>query len=160
MVLALSLASIDILFDRFCFFVISVLDFLLALWSVISCYFHVEFSKQSISLPIWNALSKTADIYNHYYSHGSDSIILMCHQVGKNSQNITLSWCYESKAREKGRNIWLSPITKAPTPAEMSKGQSDNTKNATKSSIIQRLRTDKYKTLIVTTTIFFVNFIH
>ena len=28
--------------------------------------------------------------------------------------------------------IWLSPMTKAPTPTEMSKGQSDNTNNATK----------------------------
>ena len=33
-------------------------------------------------------------------------------------------------------------MTKAPTPTEMSKGQSDDTNNATKSSIIQRLRTD------------------
>ena len=28
--------------------------------------------------------------------------------------------------------IWLSPVTKAPTPAEMSIGQSDNTNNVTK----------------------------
>ena len=28
--------------------------------------------------------------------------------------------------------IWLSPMTKAPTPTEMSKGQNDNTNNATK----------------------------
>ena len=28
--------------------------------------------------------------------------------------------------------IWLSPMTKAPTPTEMSRGQSDNTNNATK----------------------------
>ena len=33
-------------------------------------------------------------------------------------------------------------MTKAPTPTEMSKGQSDNTNNATKSSIKQQLRTD------------------
>ena len=32
----------------------------------------------------------------------------------------------------KEEEIWLSPMTKAPTPAEMSKGQSDNTNNATK----------------------------
>ena len=31
---------------------------------------------------------------------------------------------------------------KSPTPAEITKGQSDNTNNATKSSITQRLRTD------------------
>ena len=28
----------------------------------------------------------------------------------------------------KKEEIWLSPMTKAPTPTEMSKGQSDNTK--------------------------------
>ena len=33
---------------------------------------------------------------------------------------------------EKREEIWLSPMTKAPTPTEMSKGQSDNTNNATK----------------------------
>ena len=33
-------------------------------------------------------------------------------------------------------------MTRSPTPTEMSKGQSDNTNNATKSSIKQRLRTD------------------
>ena len=44
--------------------------------------------------------------------------------------------------QEKKEKIWLSPMTKSPTPAEMSKGQSDNTKNATKSSITQRLRID------------------
>ena len=33
---------------------------------------------------------------------------------------------------EKKEEIWLSPMTKAPTPTEMSKGQSDNTNNATK----------------------------
>ena len=33
---------------------------------------------------------------------------------------------------EKKEEIWLSLMTKAPTPAEMSKGQSDYTKNATK----------------------------
>ena len=33
---------------------------------------------------------------------------------------------------EKKEEIWISPMTKAPTPTEMSKGQSDNTNNATK----------------------------
>ena len=42
-------------------------------------------------------------------------------------------------------------MTKAPTPAEMSKGQSDNTNNATKSSITQRLRTDLGRSVGVTT---------
>ena len=43
---------------------------------------------------------------------------------------------------EKKEEIWLSHMTKAHSPTEMSKGQSDNTNNATKSSITQRLRTD------------------
>ena len=34
--------------------------------------------------------------------------------------------------QEKKEEIWLSPMTKAPKPTEMSKGQSDNTNNATK----------------------------
>ena len=34
--------------------------------------------------------------------------------------------------QEKKEEIWLSPMTKAPAPTEMSKGQSDNTNNATK----------------------------
>ena len=39
-----------------------------------------------------------------------------------------LFWRYVNKKEE----IWPSPMTKAPTPTEMSKGQSDNTNNATK----------------------------
>ena len=38
----------------------------------------------------------------------------------------------EMMITEKKEEIWLSPMTKAPTPTEMSKGQSDNTNNATK----------------------------
>ena len=41
-------------------------------------------------------------------------------------------------------------MTKAPTPTEMSKGQSDNTNNATKKSIKQRLRTDLGRSVGVT----------
>ena len=52
---------------------------------------------------------------------------------------------------EKKEEIWLGPMTKAPTPAEMSNGQSDNTNNATKSSITQRLRTDLGRSVGVTT---------
>ena len=37
-----------------------------------------------------------------------------------------------TKFHEKKEEIWLSPMTKAHTPTEMSKGQSDNTNNATK----------------------------
>ena len=42
-------------------------------------------------------------------------------------------------------------MTKAPTPTEMSKGKSDNTNYATKSSIKQRLRTDLGRSVGVTT---------
>ena len=52
---------------------------------------------------------------------------------------------------EKKEKLWLSPRTKAPTPAEMSKGQSDNANNATKSSSTQRLRTDLRRSVGVTT---------
>ena len=37
-------------------------------------------------------------------------------------------------SKEKKEEIWLSPMTKAPTPTEMPKGQSGNTNNATKKS--------------------------
>ena len=47
--------------------------------------------------------------------------------------------------QEKTEEIWLSPMTKAPTPTEKSKKQRDNTKNATKNfdytTIADRLRT-------------------
>ena len=47
--------------------------------------------------------------------------------------------------QEKKEEIWLSPMTNAPTPTEMSKGQSDNTNNATKkfdyTAVADRLRT-------------------
>ena len=42
-------------------------------------------------------------------------------------------------------------MTNPPTPTEMSKGQSDNTNNATKSSIKQHLRTDLGWSVGVTT---------
>ena len=46
---------------------------------------------------------------------------------------------------EKKEEIWLSPMTKAHTPTEMSKGQSDNINNATKkfdyTAVADRLRT-------------------
>ena len=46
--------------------------------------------------------------------------------------------------KDKKEEIWPSPMTKAPTPTEMSKGQSDKTNNATKkvkTAIADRLRT-------------------
>ena len=42
-------------------------------------------------------------------------------------------------------------MTKAPKQTEMSKGQSDNINNATKSSITQRLQTDLGRSVGVTT---------
>ena len=42
-------------------------------------------------------------------------------------------------------------MTKAPTPVEMSKGQSDNKNNVTKSSITQRLLTDLGRSVGVNT---------
>ena len=53
--------------------------------------------------------------------------------------------------KEKKEEIWLSPMTKAPTPAELSKGQGDNTKTPQKSSITQRSRTDLGRSVGVTT---------
>ena len=51
---------------------------------------------------------------------------------------------HSDQLREK-EEIGFSPMTKAPTPTEMSKGQSDNTNNATKkfdyTVIADRLRT-------------------
>ena len=35
-------------------------------------------------------------------------------------------------SKDKKEEIWPSPMTKAPIPTEMSKGQSDNTNNAKK----------------------------
>ena len=43
--------------------------------------------------------------------------------------------------KEKKEEIWLSSMTNAPTSTVKSKKQRDNTKNATKTSITQRLRT-------------------
>ena len=49
------------------------------------------------------------------------------------------------KYKEKKENIGFSPMAKALTPTEMSKGQSDNTNNATKkfdyTAVADRLRT-------------------
>ena len=42
----------------------------------------------------------------------------------------------------KKEEIWLSPMTKAPTPTEKSKKQRENTKTPPKTSITQRLQTD------------------
>ena len=50
--------------------------------------------------------------------------------------------------QEKKEEIWLSPMTEAPTPTEKSKKHRDNTKNATKNfdrtTIADRLRTVRW----------------
>ena len=61
------------------------------------------------------------------------------------------------REQEKKEEIWLSPITKAPTPTEKSKKQRDNTKrhqNFDYTTIADRLRTvcwgnDSYPTGVV-----------
>ena len=50
----------------------------------------------------------------------------------------------------KEKEIWLSPMTKAPTPTEQSKKQRDNTQTPPKTSITQRLRTDLRRSVGVT----------
>ena len=57
----------------------------------------------------------------------------------------------ESFIKDKKEEIWPSPMTKAPTPTEKSKKQRDNTNNATKTLITQRLRTDLGRSVGVTT---------
>ena len=44
--------------------------------------------------------------------------------------------------QEKKEEIWLSPVTKTPTPTEQSKKQRDNIKTPPKTLITQLLRTD------------------
>ena len=56
------------------------------------------------------------------------------------------------KEKEKKEEIWLSPMTNALIPTEMSKGQQDITKTSP-SSITQRLRTDLGRSDGVTTVI-------
>ena len=52
---------------------------------------------------------------------------------------------------DKKEEIWLSPMTKAPTPTEMSKGAVTTQTTPQKSSIKQRLRTDLGRSVGVTT---------
>ena len=58
---------------------------------------------------------------------------------------VSLSFYCPYQHYEKKEEIWLSPMTKAHTPTEMSKGQSDNINNATKkfdyTAVADRLRT-------------------
>ena len=48
------------------------------------------------------------------------------------------------------KEIWLRPMTKAPTPTEKSKKQCENTKTPPKTSISQRLRTNLGRSVGIT----------
>ena len=77
----------------------------------------------------------------------------MCEFVSKKLIKIQTVWTFIiviSIPDEKKEEIWLFPMTKAPTPTKKSKMQRDNTKNATKTSITQRLRTDLGRSVGVT----------
>ena len=52
--------------------------------------------------------------------------------------------------QEKKEEIWLSPVTKTPTPTEQSKKQRDNIKTPPKTFITQLLRTDLGRSVGVT----------
>ena len=52
----------------------------------------------------------------------------------------------------KKEEIWISPMTKGPTPTEKSKKQRDNTNTPPKTSITQRLWTDLGRSVWVTMT--------
>ena len=56
----------------------------------------------------------------------------------------------EGQCKEKKEEIWLSPVTNAYKPTQKSKKQCDNTKNATKTLITKRLRTDIGRSVGVT----------
>ena len=62
--------------------------------------------------------------------------------LSRNVCVITNSLKHCIRLEEKKEEIWLSPITKAPTPTEKYKKQPDNIKNTTKTLITQRLRND------------------
>ena len=64
-------------------------------------------------------------IISSYYRHAFWVTILNGRWSSKGMKNYYF-------LSEKKEEIWLSPITKAPTPIEMSKGQSKNTNNAKK----------------------------
>ena len=57
---------------------------------------------------------------------------------------------YGGGIKKKREEIWISPMTKAPTSTEKSKKQRDNTKTPTITSITKRLRTDLGRSVGVT----------
>ena len=72
--------------------------------------------------------------------------------------NIAISWInlwqgegqLFDRLKEKKEEIWLSPVTKTPTPTEQSKKQRDNIKTPPKTLITQLLRTDLGRSVGVT----------
>ena len=60
--------------------------------------------------------------------------------------NTTCMWAHKTKRKRSDSVLWQKPYTK-----EMSKGQSDNTNNATENSITQRLGTNWGRSVAVTT---------
>ena len=79
--------------------------------------------------------------HHHRLKHCSFSYIA--------ANEIMINFWYSQK--DKKGEIWLSPITKAPTSKEISKKQRDNIKNGPTTSITQRLRTDLGRSVVVTT---------
>ena len=61
-----------------------------------------------------------------------------------------ISRLQRSPLKEKKEEIWLSPVTKTPTPTEQSTKQRDNTKTPPKTLITQLLRTDLGRSVGVT----------
>ena len=98
---------------------------------VTMCYINVWTSNKPL---IWYQVTNIKKIKNSLDPPGTIAMYIA-------DQSPIISPSSEDKKEE----IWPSPMTKAPIPTEMSKGQSDNTNNATKkfdwTAIADRLRT-------------------
>ena len=98
-----------------------------------------QFQHTSLTPLSWRAKSYCSLPTSWIGERSSDSKIRVWYGVGRDTD----LWEKEE--------IWLNHITKALTPTENSKKQSDNTKTPPKYSITQRLRTDLGRTVGVTT---------
>ena len=76
---------------------------------------------------------------------------MFCSEVDVLSDNLHQQDYIVELFKEKKKEIWLSPMTKAPTPTEKSKKATWEDINATKTSITQRLLTDLGRSVVVTT---------
>ena len=65
-------------------------------------------------------------------------------------ENILYHWVWVLYLKDKKEEIWPSPMTKPPTPTEMSKGQVTTQTTPQKSSIKQQLQTDLGRSVGVT----------